>query len=217
MTTISVKHVWVGATPLESAAYARGTVVSMTGNALFLNPDVPLNDITQAALRLEHAWASRKNGPSAAEELKLATADMAAKNTAQADYVERIAKGDVATIVSAGMTTTSLDRAAPSLPEVPQQPKLIPGVGGHLKVILSAVAGAKSYCYAVFTDEHVPIDIVNEDLIIPPKSGIIIRPSATCSEEFSGFQPGKQVSVQVLAINSAGYSHWSMPATTYIL
>jgi hypothetical protein len=217
MTTISVKHVWVAATPLESAAYARGTVVSMTGNAQFPNPDVPLNDITQAALRLEHAWASRKNGPIAAEELKLATADMAAKNSAQADYVERIAKGDVAVIVSAGMTTTSTERMAATLPEVPQQPKLTPGVGGHLKVVLSAVSGAKSYCYAIFTDEHAPIDIVGENLIIPPKSGIMIRPSATYSEEFSGFQPGKQVTVQVLAINSAGYSHWSIPATTYIL
>ena len=209
MKKIKVKMSWARATLLQQAGFARGTVTAMTGNTTFPTPAVALTAMTNAAARLENAWANRNNGVVARDELENAGTDLDDKLHTQAEYVDKIANGNDDIIHSAGFVSTKpsnerLSRIAAT--EASTAPVLVPQTGGSIKVTVDAVAGARVYCFILVLDGAFNVSIVNGQLEVAVGTNAIIINSTKRSATFKNLPAMKPVQVAVATVNSGGVS-----------
>lgn len=133
--------------PLKIIFY-RSVLLDLTGNVFFLNPDVPLVDAKLAVDNLEIAALAAEGGSN------LSTAQMHAKEKIAdglfhnlAAYVERIANGDEAKIISSGFHGTKQPAVFNKLPlEIKDGP-----VSGTVVAVMKAIetAGAYEVEYAI--------------------------------------------------------------------
>ena len=212
MKKIKVKMSWARATLLQRASFARGTVTAMTGNANFATPGVALPAITNAASRLENAWANRENGAVARDEFENASTDLDDKLHLQAEYVDKIANGNDDIIHSAGFLSTKpsnerLSRSA--APQTSAAPVIVSQSGGNIKATVDAVAGAKLYCFVLVVDGAFNINIVNNQIEIPANTNALVINSTKRSVIFKNLPALKTVEVAVVIMNSAGVSGFS--------
>ncbi len=212
MKKIKVKMSWARATLLQRAGFARGTVTAMTGNASFTTPAVALPAMTNAASRLENAWANRENGAVARDELENASTDLDDKLHLQAEYVDKIANGNDDIIHSAGFLSTKpanerLSRSA--APQTSSAPVLVSQSGGNIKVTVDAVAGAKLYCFVLVLDGGFNVNIINNQIEIPANTNTLLINSTKRSVTFKNLPALKPVQVAVVIMNSAGASGFS--------
>ena len=220
MAKIKAKISWLRLTPLQQAAFARGTVSAMTGNASFATPTITLAAMSTAATRLETAWGNRNNGKVAQDEFKNAEIDLNAKLHSQAEYVSGIANGVEQVVHSAGFDTTTpatnrLQRIA--MPEAPSAPELTPVVGGTVKVMVNKVANAKIYHFVMVTDGSFSVGISNGIIDVPTGVSASIISTSKRQAEFTALTAGKSVQVGVLVSNSTGTSAFSSVISTYVL
>ena len=212
---IIVKISWTTKKPLQMAGTARGTVTAMTGNAKFPTPKVTLAAMNTAATRAEVAWANRKNGATAKDELTLASNDLDSLLHTQGDYVSGIANGDEAIIHSAGFEATGTNANAPKVlaPATPAAPVLTSKNGGAIKVKATAVANADNYCFVLSVDSGINATINNGQINIDAGSKLFIINSSKSSVTFSALPALKTVNVVVLVSNAQGNSGFSAIAT----
>ena len=212
MKRIKVKMSWARATLLQRAGFARGTVTAMTGNASFTTPAVALPTMTNAASRLENAWANRENGAVARDELENASTDLDEKLYLQAEYVDRIANGNDDIIHSAGFISTKPANQRLSKTAAPQ-PSLAPVIvsqsGGDVKVTVETVEDAKLYCFVLVLDGVFNVTIVNNQISIPANTEAFVINSTKRSVIFKNLPAMKPVYVAVAMVNSAGASGFS--------
>jgi hypothetical protein len=213
---IKSKISWRKDAPLEMAGFAHGIVTAMTGNASFATPTVLLATLNSAAIRVENAWANRKNGQLGKDELQTSTIALDALLHTQADYVSTIANGNATTIHSAGFVSTQpivLSRIAK--PANPLAPVLTPIVAGGLKVNVATVPDAKLYCFIVVVDSAFTITLNAEgQMEIPAGITACIINSTKHFATFTGLPSLKSVQVAVVASNSSGTSSFSAIATS---
>lgn len=128
----------------------RNVVAEMTDNPNFPNPDIPLGDLNETTNELERRYLAAQNGGKENTVLLHQTEDiwndMMRK---EAKYVDRIADGDEAIIISSGFSTSK--QPTPAI-----RPELIAEGGtksGSVLLRRQAVKGAKAYIwqYAINT------------------------------------------------------------------
>ncbi len=204
---IKVRVTWQTETPLKMAGIARGTVTAMTGNANFPNPDIVLGNMEKAAARVENAWANRKNGPVAKDELKKSANDLDENLQTQADYVSKIAKEDSTIIHSAGFESTAdVSRARVAVQEDPEAPVCTAMSGGVMKVNVKGKANVRNYCFLLVVDAPLNVTIQNGVITVPDGTTALIINSTKHIVTYTGLPALKNVQVAAVYINSAGAS-----------
>jgi hypothetical protein len=189
----------------EKIARARQIVTAMTGNAVFTSPQPPLAAITTAANELEQAASDVQ---AARQEAKTKTTIQNTKEDAldklisqEGGYVTAVAGGDEAIIQSAGMDV----RAAPGASAIPAQPQALGATAGdhdgQMDLSWDPVISATSYVLETSPDP--PTGTSWKHL------GVSTKSSFTVTDLVSG----SRIWFRVAAVNSAGQSGWSDPAT----
>lgn len=206
MKRIWVKISWLTSNPLGMASFAHGTVTAMTGNAAYVTPDVLLSILTAAAIRVEKAYADRKNGQTGKDELINSVADLDKLLHKQAEYVTRISGGDATIIHSGGWQTTNDAKAKASVAAQGGSCSLLPMSGGSVKATSAAVKKAKVYVFVLVVGTVFPITILNGLLSIPVGVAAFVLNSTKRSATFSGLPAKEDVMVAVYTVNSAGTS-----------
>ena len=122
--------------------FCRSVLLDLTGNAAFQTPDVTLADAKLAVDNLEIAAIAAEGGS------QLSTAQMHAKEAIVdaifhnlAAYVERIANGDEAKIISTGFHCNKQPAAINKLPLAVNDGL----VSGSVETVFKAIEGAGSY------------------------------------------------------------------------
>ncbi len=219
MRAIVVLLIWTRMKQSEISSFAMNVVAKMTGNILFPNPAVKLDDLQKSALEFAEKFGNRKNGKNARAELKLAKANLFLLLKSQADYINGIVKEQTDPLVrdemitSAGMVST---KGSASKSTVPEQPK-VPKVGyanGEVRLNVPAVKGASSYLWVIFFGAPFGITVTNGQIEIDQKAKYIMIPVGKAREVVSNVAVGADITVQVLAQNAAGKSSFS-PAVAF--
>ena len=117
-------------------------------------------------------------------------------------HVDSVSGGDEAKILSAGLDTRA---AATATTQPPPQPAALDATAGdrdgELDASWDTVAGAKSYVIEISEDPPTPTSWKH--------AGVSTKSKFT----IEGLQSGKRYWIRVAAINTAGQSGWSDPAT----
>ena len=192
----------------EKLQRARHIALSMTGNTHFTNPHPTPVDIQNACSTLEDAALEVQVARQTAK-LKTTTqselADGLDKLMSQmASYVAGISGGDETIIQSAGMDL----RATPGALAMPAQPQgLAPTEGDHdgeIDLSWDPVVDASSY--VIETSPDPPTATSWKHAAVSTKS----------SSTITDLAPGSRLWFRVAAINPAGRSGWSDPATKIV-
>lgn len=212
---IIVRINWLASKPLQMAGIARGTVTAMTGNTQFPTPKVALTAMTTAATRVENAWANRKNGAVAKDELSSSCNDLDVLLHTQGDYVSAIADGDETIIHSAGFEATGSTNSTARIaaPTGVEAPVLKPLAGGVIKVKAKPVANTSNYCFILAVDSAINATIVNGQLLMDNGSKVYVINSTKSTVVFNGLPTLKPVNVLFIASNANGDSGFSSVAT----
>jgi len=185
-------------------AKTRQVIDLITGNPNFTNPHPTLADITAIANAAEskaaEVDATTQLRKTQTTELGALEDQLDALMAQIASYVDSVAAGDEAKILSAGLDTRA---AASTTTEPPPAPSALDvTVGdrdGELDASWDTVAGAKSYVLELSEDQPNAWK----------HAGVATRSKFT----LSGLVSGKRYWIRVAAINSVGQSGWSDPAT----
>jgi hypothetical protein len=185
----------------------RQFVTKMTGNASFPTPDPPLADVTAAVNKLESdyndAQGKRQTAQAATNQQNLSEAEADRLTTALGGYVDGVAKGDDAKILSAGMSTKAAATPVGPLPAVSNLSAAGGDMDGEVDLNWQPLKGAKSYTVVKSTTGNVG----NAADWTPAATGT--KSKATVGSLTSG----TRYWFRVAAIGSAGQGPWSDPAT----
>lgn len=144
MKKVRVLLSFVKLTVAEKIAYFKNVISKMTGNTAFPEPDVSLASATELVTDLENANSNSLSGSHAAIAQRNhaeAEADKAFRKLAM--YVERIADGDMALILSSGFQLSKQ-------PEPAQRPQFLVEAGeksGEVALTRKAQPKAQSYVW----------------------------------------------------------------------
>jgi hypothetical protein len=211
---IIVKINWNTKKALKMASIARGTATAMTGNAGFPTPKVGLPAMSAAALRVDNAFANKKNGTAAKDELTNSSNALDVMLHAQAEYVSGIANGDETIIHSSGFESTSNNVGARlAAPFIEAAPIVTPLKGGSIKVKITPVANAHIYCFVLYVDAAFNTTILNGQMTVDAGSNAIIINSTKSFVTFKGLPAYKPIKVAVVVLNANGDSGFSPVAT----
>lgn len=135
---------------VEKINFYNNVIDKMTNNPKFTTPDVPLADLRTKVDQFEAAQLEAIDGGRVAKvkmrQIELEADELFRK---QADYVNRIANGDEATILSSGFHC-SKEPAPRQVPEFSVKEGEKPGT---VIVKRQAFPGAKSYIWQIFKGE----------------------------------------------------------------
>lgn len=186
----------------EKIARSQQVVAALTGNSNFPTPHPTLAEVTTAANELE---AAANAAQAARLEARRRTAAQVNKEddldrliTQLGAYVESVAGGDEAKIMSAGLETRSdrtTDSTAPAAPET-----LTATTGNHegeIELSWDAVRGARSYVVERTTDPQAATAWTQAG--VAPRSSVIVE----------GLESGKRYYFRVAAVTLNGQSPWS--------
>jgi hypothetical protein len=188
----------------EKVARAQQIVAALTGNSNFPTPQPTLASVTTAINELETA---SNDAQAARREAKHLTGVVTVKEdelhqlmTQLGAYVESVAGGDEALIMSAGLemrAAATTDSSAPAAPET-----LTATTGNHegeIELSWDAVRGARSYVVERATDPQAgPWTQAG----VSPRSSLIVE----------GLESGKRYYFRVAAVTLNGQSPWSNQA-----
>ena len=179
--------------------FAANIVVSLTGNAAFPTPLVPLAALGAAQTAFHDALLAAAQGgtqlTASKNEARAALEDLLRQ---EASYVQAIALHNLSTLLSSGFEANSTNRTSSALP-APAIVGLDNGMTTQLIVRMAPVANARAY-------------------ELQTKNGGGWTPAGVFTQSrgivLPGLTPGQTYSVQARAIGgSTGYSDWSDPVS----
>ncbi len=186
-------------------AKSKQIMAALTNNPNFPNPTPALAAITAVITRTEtksaECDAAQQLAKTKTTELNISVDELDLVMGQITAHVDSVAGGDESKILSAGLDTRA---AATSTTEPPPPSALDTTIGdreGELDASWDTVAGAKSY--VIETSEDPPQPAAWKHAGVSTKSRFTIK----------GLPSGKRCWIRVAAINSAGQSGWSDPAT----
>ena len=205
---IVVKITWTTRSPLKIATKARTTVTSMSGNAGFPTPKVTVVVMAAAATRVEIAYANRKNGSVAKDELTNSCIALDGLLHLQADYVNGIANGDPTIIHSAGFeSTANVDSVAKvAKPVIVNAPILTSVSGGNIKAKIYGITNTQNYCFVLVIDGDFKVSINKGQIGVEEGTKVVIINSTKSTVLFTDLPVLKSVKVAVVASNATGDS-----------
>lgn len=203
MANYRVSLSFTGLSDSDLDEFASNIVVSLTGNAAFPAPLVPLATLGAAQSAFHDALLAAAQGGKQLTAVK--TEKRAALETAlrsEAGYVQAIAGQNLSALLSSGYEAASTNRAQSALP-APVIVGLDNGMTSQLILRMQPVANAKSY-------------------EVQTKNGGGWTPAGVFTQSrgvvLPGLTPGQNYSVQARAIGgSTGYSDWSDPVSHMVM
>ena len=183
--------------------FASNVIISLTGNASFPTPSVPLIALTAGQTAFHTALIAAANGG------KILTATKNQKRGVledmlrqEATYVQGIASQNLPMLLSSGFDASSINHSSAQL-DAPAVVNLDNGLSSELVLRMQPVVNAKSY-------------------EVQTKNGGGWTPAGIFTQArritLSGLTPGQVYSVQSRAIGgSTGYSDWSDPVSHMVL
>ncbi len=206
---VIVRISWSVKKPLQMASFALGTVSAMKTDDDFLSPEIALNTMTDAAVKVERDYSVRKNGVVAKDNLKTSTILLNSYLHSQAEFVNKIANGNATIIHNAGFESTSDERGAGIKPGIAGFVTLKAISGGGLKAKIAKVKGATNYCFILNMQGVFNITTVGREIFIPSGSEIRIINTTKISVVFNNLKPMEIVKVAVIASNANGHNGMS--------
>ena len=192
----------------EKIARARQIITAMTGNPHFTTPQPPLSALTTATDELETAAGDAQTARQTAKAkptIQNTKEDVVDRLFSQeGGYVFAVSGGDGAIIQSAGMDV----RAAPGTVGIPSPPQALGATAGdhdgQMDLSWDPVIGAASYVIEISPD--------------PPTADSWKHGGVSTKSTFTvtGLVPGARIWFRVAAVNPAGQSGWSDPATKIV-
>jgi len=203
MANYRVSLSFTGLSDSDLDEFAGNIVVSLTGNAAFPTPLVPLATLGAAQAAFHDALLAAAQGGTQLTAVKNeARAALETLLRQEGSYVQAIAGQNLSTLLSSGFEAASTNRASAQL-DTPVIVGLDNGLSTQLILRLQSVANAKSY--EVQTKNGggwTPAGIFTQ------ARGIVLP----------GLTPGQTYSVQARAIGgSTGYSDWSDPQSHMVM
>jgi len=129
----------------ELVAFAGNTTVEMTDNLAFVNPGVPLAEMSEATVTFRTDLAASLDGGRIATATKNASRQRLINLLRQqAAYVQSIAGADLAMLVSSGFRAASTNRARMLLPQAVIKNIKAPQ-STRLKIVVKPVQSARGY------------------------------------------------------------------------
>jgi hypothetical protein len=178
--------------------FGRNMVLRMTGNLSFPTPDVPLSQITTASNSLETAFnAAQGGGPQQTAALHLASKQWDGLMRKLAIYVNRIADGNEAMILSSGFHTTHQPKPALHPEFRVEHGELSGEIVGHHKAYKGRSCWVWQYC---------------EDPIPADGSWKLAGVSIQASFVYKELVPGTKYWFRVALVTYDGQGPWSDPA-----
>ena len=183
--------------------FASNIVVSLTGNAAYPTPLVPLATLGTAQMAFHDAVLAAALGglqlTAIKNEKRAALEDLLRQ---EASYVQALASQNLSMLLSSGFEANSTNRTSTQLP-APAIISLENGMAAQLILRMQPVSNAK--CYEVQTKNGggwTPAGVFTQS------RGIVLP----------GLTPGQNYSVQARAIGgSTGYSDWSDPVSHRVM
>ena len=203
---VIVRISWSVKKPLQMASFALGTVSAMKTDDDFLSPEIALNTMTDAAVKVERDYSVRKNGVVAKDNLKTSTILLNSYLHSQAEFVNKIANGNATIIHNAGFESTSDERGAGIKPGIAGFVTLKAISGGGLKAKIAKVKGATNYCFILTTQGVFNITTVGREIFIPSGYEVRIINTTKISVVFNNLMPMEIVKVAVIASNANGHN-----------
>lgn len=209
---IIVVQNWTSLKQADVASFAINTAQKMTDNPNFAKPAIDLETMAATAGQYTIAFGNRLNGKNAREAFMAIKSNLFDLLQQQATYVTSVAGGDTQIITSGGWEASKGSISKKTTPTQPKAPA-VAFKNGDLTVSTSTVKGATSYLWVVFLGGAFPINITNNQLDINQSAKYIIVPAGTTRECVRNVSVGADVTVQVLAQNTAGKSSFSVPVS----
>ncbi|MGA3143328.1 MAG: fibronectin type III domain-containing protein [Verrucomicrobiota bacterium] len=203
MLNYRVSLSFTGLSDSDLDEFASNIVVSLTGNAAFPTPLVPLKTLDAAQSAFHDAMLAAVQGGTQLTALKnearTALEDLLRQ---EASYVQATASHNLSTLLSSGFEVNSTNRAQSEL-DAPTIVGLDNGMTTQLILRMQPVANAKSY-------------------EVQTKNGGGWTPAGVFAQTrgivLPGLTPGQNYSVQARAIGgSTGYSDWSDPVSHMVI
>ena len=211
-----VKITWSKSKYLPMAILGHANSKAMDKNDNFTTPKVTSAAMELAATKVELAYAERKNGQVAKDELLKAAGDLDVNLYDQADYVSDIADGDESIIHSAAFQSTSNKHSkAPRLESIVTGPLLTSAIGGNVNVVSNIVIGAKMYIFIMVVGGPFNVTILpNGQIIVPAGTVAQIISDTKHMVTFNSLEGKNDVFVAVMTKNASGYSNLSPVSCT---
>lgn len=217
MKRLKAKISWSKKAPLKMAGIAHGIAGSLTSNPNFPTPVVKPGDLETAAIRVENAWANRKNGQAGKDELNNSVDALEMILYDLTDYVDSVAKSNETIIHSAGFETTNSSSARIAKPATLLAPALTSLPSGIIKAKAIGVTDARLYSFILVVDAPFTFTINNGIIEVPANVTAFIINSTKAIVHFTGLPALKSVSVAVITYNSSGNSGLSPVGTSSTL
>ena len=203
MLNYRVSLSFIGLSDSDLDEFAANRVVSLTGNAAFPTPLVPLAALGTAQVAFHDALLAAAQGGTqltAVKNEKRAALENLLRQ--EASYVQAIASQNLSTLLSSGFEASSTNRAQSAL-NAPTILGLDNGMMSQLLLRMQPVANAKSY-------------------EVQTKNGGGWTPAGVFAQSrgivLPGLTPGQTYSVQARAVGgSTGYSDWSDPVRHMVM
>jgi hypothetical protein len=203
MANYRVSLSFTGLSDSDLDEFAGNIVVSLTGNAAFPTPLIPLATLDTAQAAFHSALlAAAQGGTQLTATKNEARAALENLLRQEASYVQAIAGQNLSTLLSSGYEAASTNRAQSAL-DAPVIAGLDNGMTTQLILRLQPVANARSY-------------------EVQTKNGGGWTPAGVFAQArgivLPGLTPGQSYSVQARAIGgSTGYSDWSDPVSHMVM
>jgi hypothetical protein len=203
MLNYRVSFSFTGLSDSDLDEFASNIVVSLTGNAAFPTPLVPLKTLDAAQSAFHDAMLAAVQGGTQLTALKnearTALEDLLRQ---EASYVQATASHNLSTLLSSGFEVNSTNRAQSEL-DAPTILGLDNGQTTQLILRMQPVANARSY-------------------EVQTKNGGGWTPAGVFAQTrgivLPGLTPGQNYSVQARAVGgSTGYSDWSDPVSHMVM
>jgi hypothetical protein len=189
----------------DKVNFGKSLVAAITGNPNFATPDPSLSSMTATINSLEIAMqtaeASRDKSRMDTELLAQAEVEADVMFTSLGSYVDTIAKGNAAVVLSAGMEVRATASPLGPMP----QPQGLAATEGDMQCSIDLswdrVKGAKSYIVQMTQDVNNAASWVTLD--VAPKSSYCVKDLAS----------GQRYWFRVAAVGTEGAGPWTDPAT----
>lgn len=192
--------------------YGRDRVVDITGNGNFTTPEPPLADITNACSDLETKYnAAQGGGTSQTTAMKASEKVWDNKMRQLANYVTRIADGDVVIITSAGFTPTQTEPSPIGVPDKVENLTAKHGEqAGTVITNCNVVKNTKGYVTILTNSSTLPLVttpvgvVLQSDAALPAGVFVLINTSTNRKATFNNLVSGTRYFIRKYAFNAAG-------------
>lgn len=200
MNIVKVSLAFAQTSDADLSAFTQNVIDSLTGNAGFPTPAVPLADLTAALAAFNDALvAAAQGGPQETAAKNAARNALVGLLRQEAYYVQSTAIGDLAKLLSSGFNNINTNRTQSQL-DAPVIVGIENEMSTQLVVHLQPVPNARAYEAQVKngTGGFLP-------------AGIFTKARRLV---LTGLTPGQTYTVQSRAVGgSTGYSNWSDPVS----